>query len=37
MTDYQSITKEEVWAVAKKYLVNEKAAVLVVRPKSDKG
>jgi zinc protease len=33
MKDYASITKEEVNYIAKKYLDNEKAATIIVKPK----
>ena len=36
MKDYASITKEEVCNIAKKYLVNESAAIIIVKPNSDK-
>jgi len=36
MSDYASITKEEVSAIAKQYLDNRKAAVVIVTPKKEK-
>jgi len=32
MKDYASVTKEEVFNIAKKYLDNEKAATIIVKP-----
>jgi zinc protease len=32
LSDYATITPEDLWALAKKYLVNKKAAVIVVKP-----
>ena len=34
MKDYASITKEDVLLLAKKYLDNERAATIIVKPKS---
>ena len=36
MPDYASITKEEVSALARQYLDNSKAAVIIVKPKKKK-
>ena len=36
MKDYASVTKEEVSNIAKKYMDNEKAATIIVKPNSDK-